>query len=309
MQRLMPIISILILFIPKESWSSDPYKDPILLSLTKRGQPCEPVTESSLVCDFGTVGCMTVLGYYNQSCEFTDHFLDLENFVRNNTNENEETHDRLLWKLFNIENEFNEHDRKLEQALNTAKLWKMQANDLEKKARTKRVADMPLIQRVSLETGTANDIVTTLKLIQRYYEDQPLQERKDLQLVLKARGLYNSEIDGVWGRNTKIAFTVYIAPQTDVSTASSLEELFSEMKKGFIIDNLWTQENYAEELRQIWSTESKARISSEISPNRIPRITLPKTKNDSNSEPFVKNMIINGESTTCIKVGFRWDCD
>lgn len=256
MQRLMPVISILILFIPQESWSGDPYKDPILLSLTKRGQPCEPVTESSLVCNDGT-SCMTVLGYYKRSCEYADDFLDLENFVRNNTNENEETHDRLLWKLFNIENEFNEHDRKLEQALNTAKLWKKQANDLEKQARTKRLADMRLIQRVSLETGTPNDFVTTLKRIQEYYKAQPIQERKDIQLVLKARGLYHSEIDGVWGQNTQIAFLIYLAPKTDVSNASSVEELFIEMKKGFIIDNLWVREDYEQEVIDIYSDSRK----------------------------------------------------
>ena len=308
MQRLIPLISILILFIPQESWSGELATDKILRELASREQACEPVTESSLVCYNGLQGCMTILGYYKRSCEYTDDFLDLKNFVRNNTNENEETHD-MLEKLFGIESEFNEHDGKLEQALNTAKLWKKQANDLEKQARTKRLADLPLIQRVSLETGTANDIVTTLKLIQRYYEDQPLQERKDLQLVLKARGLYNSEIDGVWGRNTKIAFTIYIAPQTDVSSASSLDELFSEMKKGFIIDNLWTRENYEEELRQIWKTDSKARISSEISSNRMSQGGLPTITSDSMSEPFVKNMFVNGEMKTCIKVGTTWNCD
>ena len=89
MQRLIPLISILILFIPQQSWSGELATDKILRELASREQACEPVTESSLVCYNGLQGCMTILGYYKRSCEYTDDFLDLENFVRNNTNENE----------------------------------------------------------------------------------------------------------------------------------------------------------------------------------------------------------------------------
>jgi len=260
MQRLMPVISILILFIPQESWSGDLATDKIFREMERREQACEPVTEASLVCYNGLHGCMTVLGYYKRSCEYNDDFLDLENFIRNTTKENEEARDRLLGQLSSIELEFDQQNWKLEEALNTAKLWKMQANDLEEKAvkaLTKSLTDMRLIQRISYETGTPNDFDTTLKRIQKYYKAQPLQERKEIQLVLKARGLYHSEIDGVWGKNTELAFLIYLAPKTDVSNARSVEELFIEMKKGFIIGNLWAREEYEQEVNYIYSDSKK----------------------------------------------------
>lgn len=166
-----------------------------------------------------------------------------------------------------------------------------------------------LMQRISESTGVDGDIITTLQIIEVYFNSLPLIDRKEAQLVLKARGLYTSDIDGVWGQNTRIAFAIFLAPEAKASSASSLNELFEEIKKGFIVENLWTRENYEEELREIWNADSKSRINSNSTLNSRLNSDLVTTTSDSQNESFVKNMFVNGEMKTCIKVGNSWNCD
>ena len=165
-----------------------------------------------------------------------------------------------------------------------------------------------LVARVSADTGIADDIVTTLQIVHGYFNSLKLQERKEIQLVMKARGLYSSNIDGAWGPNTQIAFALYLAPAAQTSTANNLDDLFKEIKKGFVIENLWTRENYESELQQIWRTD-RQNVITNSSPIRRQKITKPSSSNGASDEPFVKNMYVNGELQTCIKVGLTWDCN
>ena len=112
------------------------------------------------------------------------------------------------------------------------------------------------MQRVSQNTGIENDIINTIMLIERKFNNLTLKERKELQLVLKYRGLYGSSVDGLWGKNTRIAFALYLAPM-NASSAPTVDDLFAEIKRGFLIERLWSNEEYEAEVRDIYSSSSK----------------------------------------------------
>jgi hypothetical protein len=268
-------------------------------------QECEPIGQITRCSPL--FGCeVDQYAPYKKQCEFDDGFRKIMRFIEAHKDAypNEDISE-LQMTMFEMSIAIDDYDRLVQSFLASEKVYDSYYRDyLELQA-----GKPNLIERISEETGVENDIISTLQIIEQYFKTLPDTKRREIQLVLKARGLYQSDIDGIWGRGTRIAFAVYLAPLMQASSADNLEDLISELKRGFVIENLWARENYEEELRHIWSTESKARISSEIRPNRIPSTTLPTTTNDSLSEPFVKNMLINGEMQTCIKVGNSWNCD
>ena len=186
-----------------------------------------------------------------------------------------------------------------------------------------------LIQRISADTGVDGDIITTLQIIEAYFNSLPLVDRKEVQLVLKARGLYSSSIDGVWGQQTRIAFAVYLSPIMEASLASSLKELFDEIKTGFVIENLWLREDYEQEVKSIYSSSRKIITLEPRSPSRTTGkndadFKLPKIPNsdttyrrsgnnifgsDGSSYRRVGKTIFGSDGTSCRQVGNNLFCN
>ena len=127
---------------------------------------------------------------------------------------------------------------------------------LEKEIR-KASTKQTFLEYVSKESGKEQDILSAILMIERDFKNLSLEKRKVLQLVLKARGMYHSSIDGAWGKSTRIAFATYLAPLMDQGNAQSTAELFREVLSGFYVPSLWLQEDYEQEIKKIYQSSQK----------------------------------------------------
>lgn len=252
-------------------------------------------------------GCEVIDNHsYKRQCEFDDGFWKIIRFIEANSEAySNEDIDEMTMTMF----EMSLAVWDLEQLVESVGFSEKVYDDYYRDYLELQAGKPNLIERISKKTGIEGDIITTLSIVEQHFNSLSKSERQEIQLVLKARGLYQSDIDGIWGRGTRIAFALYLAPAMEASSADNVYDLMSEVKRGFVIENLWTRENYEKELRQIWSTNSRANILSDIKPSRRAPRALSGSASDLSNGPFVKSMQINGELKICIKVGNSWDCD
>ena len=128
--------------------------------------------------------------------------------------------------------------------------------------------------------------------------------------------MYRSELDGTWGQFTSAAFAFYLAPKMRATSARTPAEFFSEIKKGFLIDELWRRENLEKDLQEIWQTDARNKqeicriCSSGISSGSRSSSRSRSTSDDVSIEPLYGDyMYINNELKRCSKVGNSWECD
>lgn len=166
-----------------------------------------------------------------------------------------------------------------------------------------------ILEIASQATGVTNDLIAATEMIKPFFVSLPKRKRQEIQLLLKARGLYASDIDGIWGGQTALGLSMYLVPEFSATKARNPQELFSELSKGFMVENLWELENYNEQLKEILGSHFGSTTSSEVGTLKdsfgraFDKNTEPQLK------PFVKNMYVNGTLKTCIKVGNTWNCD
>jgi len=176
-------------------------------------------------------------------------------------------------------------------------------------------SDLTMMEIVAQNVGQEEAFSTTHAIVYSEFIKLSKKERIELQLVLKARGMYRSELDGTWGQFTSAAFAFYLAPKMQATSARTPAEFFSEIKKGFLIDELWRRENFEKELQEIWQTDARNKqeicriCSSGISSGSRSSSRSRSTSDDDSYEPFFKQMYINNELKNCLKVGNTWDCN
>lgn len=179
--------------------------------------------------------------------------------------------------------------------------------------------DLNMVQIVSRSTGKEGDLNTTLQIVENEFKKLSNSQRLELQLVLKYRGMYFSELDGIWGKDTKLGFLIYLSNDTVKSRAKNPSELFKEVKSGFVIDNLWGREDFEKDLEkdleEIMQIDAEYRqeicriCSSGISSGSRSSSSSRSNSDDDSYEPFFKQMYINNELKNCLKVGNSWECD
>ena len=118
-------------------------------------------------------------------------------------------------------------------------------------------SDLTMMEIVAQKVGQEEAFSTTHAIVYSEFIKLSKKERIELQLVLKARGMYRSELDGTWGQFTSAAFAFYLAPKMKATSARTPAEFFSEIKKGFLIDELWRRENLEKDLQEIWQTDTR----------------------------------------------------
>ena len=65
-------------------------------------------------------------------------------------------------------------------------------------------------------------------LLRKYFVDLAEADRLNLHRLLKEENFYNSSIDGLWGKNTSIAFKKYFAAnELDISNVNDIEQAFN----------------------------------------------------------------------------------
>ena len=209
-------------------------------------------------------------------------------------------YDRTMADLYNLDNELFECKKEYKTLINNV------PNNLN------------MVQIVSRNTGKEGDLNTTLQIVENEFKKLSNSQRLELQLVLKYRGMYFSELDGIWGKDTKLGFLIYLSNDTVKSRAKNPSELFKEVKSGFIIDNLWGREDFEKDLEkdleEILQIDAEYRqeicriCSSGISSGSSSSSSSRSNSDDDSYEPFFKQMYINNELKSCLKVGNTWDC-
>ncbi len=127
--------------------------------------------------------------------------------------------------------------------------------------------------------------------------------------------MYQAKLDGAWGKYSRIAFAMYLGPKLQLSSAKNPEELFKEIKKGFLIDELWKREDFEKDLQEIWQTDARNKqeickiCNSGFSSGSRSSSSSRSIADDDSFEPFFKQMYINNELKNCLKVGNSWECD
>lgn len=195
--------------------------------------------------------------------------------------------------------------------------WQAKQDKLKDRAEiASKDSSKNLMQIVSSNTGVENDIIATLQVIKGDFNKLSKSERLELQLVLKARGMYQAELDGAWGKYSRIAFAMYLGPKLQLSSAKNTEELFNEIKKGFLIDELWEREDFEKDLQEIWQTDARNKqelcriCSSGINSGSRSSSSSRSTSDDVSIEPLYGQwMYINNELKRCSKVGNSLECD
>lgn len=212
-----------------------------------------------------------------------------------------------------LEKQIDEKDKSIEYLKGTEEFLRAEQKLLYDLVDSK--SPMSMLQIISNNTGVENDINTALAVIQTAFNKLPRAERLEIQLVMHARGWYPYDIDGVWGPHSRVGFATYLIDDDINSRAQNPEELFKEIKSGFLIENLWRR---FEEERELQRASRKVAQSSTTCAASLSRsLGSPASRSLSSSgsssfndtyEPFYKQMYINNELKGCLKVGSTWDC-